>query len=148
MQDVGGHDETSFPMRLLHFRRTFVEKMFAIHGKVELLKRDQQPLGPYPRHYYDPFQLSYRPEVIEMLKSEEYAAIKADYDRISTAHFEKSYFYPADMRFANSDALFLSEELTAQISAAYKEQCRLLCYGPYPSWREVQARFNELRNLL
>jgi hypothetical protein len=145
---LGADDETSFPMRLLHFRRTFVEKMFAIHGKVELLKRDQQPLGPYPRHYYDLFQLSSRPEVIEMLKSEEYAAIKADYDRISTAHFEKSYFYPADMRFANSNALFPSEELTAQISAAYKEQCRLLCYGPYPSWREVQARFNELRNLL
>ena len=46
---LGAEDETSFPMRLLHFRRTFVEKMFAIHSKVELLKRDKQPLGPY-RH--------------------------------------------------------------------------------------------------
>jgi hypothetical protein len=26
-------DEGAFPMRLLHFRRTFVEKMFAIHSK-------------------------------------------------------------------------------------------------------------------
>lgn len=42
-------------MRLLHFRRTFVEKMFAVHGKVELLKRDGQPLGSYARHYYDMF---------------------------------------------------------------------------------------------
>ena len=25
-------------MRLLHFRRTFVEKMFAVHSKVELLQ--------------------------------------------------------------------------------------------------------------
>jgi hypothetical protein len=25
-------------MRLLHFRRTFVEKMFTIHGKVEAFK--------------------------------------------------------------------------------------------------------------
>ena len=40
------------------FRRTFVEKMFAIHSKVELLKRDKQPLGSYARHYYDLFQLS------------------------------------------------------------------------------------------
>jgi Nucleotidyl transferase AbiEii toxin, Type IV TA system len=62
---------------------SFVEKMFAIHGKVELLKRDKQALGPYPRHYYDLYQLSARPEVIAMLKSEEYVAIKADYDRIS-----------------------------------------------------------------
>ena len=145
---LGAEDEISFPMRLLHFRRTFVEKMFAIHGKVELLKRDQQPLGPYPRHYYDLFQLSSRREVIEMLNSEEYAAIKTDYDRISKAHFEKSYFYPADMRFANSDALFPPENLAIQIAAVFEEQCRLLCYGPYPSWQEVQARFNELRNLL
>src|ERR1035441_8589694 len=118
---LGAEDEGRFPFRLLHFRRTFVEKMFAIHGKVELLKRDKQPLGPYPRHYYDLFQLSSRPEVIAMLKSDEYAAIKADYDRISCEHFEKSYFHPADMRFANSDALFPPEELSAQIAAAYEE---------------------------
>lgn len=145
---LGADDETLFPMRLLHFRRTFVEKIFAIHGKVELLKRDQQPLGPYPRHYYDLFQLSSRPEVIEMLKTEEYAAIKADYDRISREHFGNSYFYPADMRFANSDALFPQEALSAQIAMAYEAQCRLLCYGPYPSWPQVQVRFIELRNLI
>jgi hypothetical protein len=42
---LGADDETPFSLRLLHYRRTFVEKMFAIHGKVELLKRDGQPLG-------------------------------------------------------------------------------------------------------
>jgi hypothetical protein len=145
---LGAEDEAAFPMRLLHFRRTFVEKMFAIHGKVELLKRDKQPLGPYPRHYYDLYQLSSRAEVIEMLKSDEYAAIKADYDRISRQYFEKSYFYPADMRFSNSEALFPPEDLSAQIAAAYEEQCRLLCYGSHPSWQEVLARFKELRELL
>lgn len=36
---LGAEDEGSFSMRLLHFRRTFVEKMFAIHSKVELLAR-------------------------------------------------------------------------------------------------------------
>jgi hypothetical protein len=83
-----------------------------------------------------------------MLKSEECAAIKADYDRISREHFEKSYFHPADMRFANSDALFPADELSAQVAAAYEEQCRLLRYGPHPSWQEIRARFNELRDLL
>lgn len=145
---LGAEDEKSFPMRLLHFRRTFVEKMFAIHGKIELLKRDKQPLGPYPRHYYDLYQLSSRAEVMEMLKSNEYAAIKADYDRISRQHFERSYFYPSDMHFANSDALFPPDELADQIAAAYEEQCRMLCYGPHPSWQQVQERFKELRDLL
>lgn len=141
-------DEGPFTMRLLHFRRTFVEKMFAIHGKVELLKRDGTPLSTYARHYYDLFQLSAKREVTAMLKSAEYAEIKADYDRISTAHFARSYFRPADMRFSNSDALFPPAGLAAIIGAGYEAQCKLLCYGPYPSWAEVQARFVQLRELL
>jgi hypothetical protein len=145
---LNAEDEGPFAMRLLHFRRTFVEKMFAIHGKVELLKRDRQPLGSYARHYYDLFQLAARDEVIAMLKSQEYAAIKSDYDRISREHFPKSYFSPEGMSFARSDALFPPPELSAAIGAEYEAQCKMLCYGPYPSWDEVQARFLELRDLL
>ena len=135
-------------MRLLHFRRTFVEKMFAIHSKVELLKRNRQPLGSYARHYYDLFQLSRLPEVDAMLRSEEYGAIKADYDQISKTHFPASYFFPEGMRFAGSDALFPPSELAATIGAEYEGQCKMLCYGPYPTWAEVQACFLELRDLL
>jgi hypothetical protein len=62
-QSLGAEDEGRFSLRLLHFRRTFVEKMFAIHSKIELFKRDKQPLGSYARHYYDLFQLSGHPEV-------------------------------------------------------------------------------------
>src|SRR5271165_5423352 len=88
---LGAGDEGPFEMRLLHFRRTFVEKMFAIHARVEAFKMGGQPIGGYARHYYDLFCLIRRPEVLAMLHSEEYAAIKADYDRISTEHFPKSY---------------------------------------------------------
>ena len=145
---MGAEDEGSFSMRLLHFRRTFVEKLFAIHGKVELLKRDRQLLGTYARHYYDLHQLAGRDEVRAMLASDEYTAIKTDYDRISRARFPRSYFYPEGMSFARSDALFPPAELAAKISVEYEEQCRLLCYGPYPSWAEAQARLEELRHLL
>jgi hypothetical protein len=141
-------DEGPFPMRLLHFRRTFVEKMFAIHSKVELLKRKGQPLGTYARHYYDLFQLAAQPEVPAMLMSAEYAAIREDYDRISRAHFPKSYFYPDDMSFANSDALFPPAGLAETIGVEYEAQCRMLCYGPHPSWAEVKARLLELRDML
>ena len=145
---LGADDEGSFSMRLLHFRRTFVEKMFAIHGKVELLKRDRQPLGTYARHYYDLHQLAARDEVTAMLASDEYALIKADYDRISRAHFPRSYFYPEGMSFAQSDALFPPLELAATIKAEYDRQCKMLCYGPYPSWEEIQDRLQGLRNIL
>lgn len=147
-RSLGTEDESTFSMRLLHFRRTFVEKMFAIHGKVEILKQTGQPIGSYARHYYDLFQLAAQPEVIAMLSSPEYADIKADYDRISRAHFSRSYFYPNDMSFANSDALFPPPELAAKIGTQYEEQCRRLCYGTYPLWAQVQARFLELRRLL
>jgi hypothetical protein len=68
---LGADDEAVFTMRLLHFRRTFVEKLFAIHGKVELLKRDGRPVGSYARHYYDLAQLALQPEVHAMLSSDE-----------------------------------------------------------------------------
>jgi hypothetical protein len=145
---LGAEDETTFPMRLLHFRRTFVEKMFAIHSKIELLKRDGQPLGSYARHYYDLFQLAAQPEVLAMLKSAEYAIIKADYDHISRAHFPKSYFHPEDMSFAKSDALFPPAELAGVIGSEYDRQCKVLCYGPFPTWAKVQTRLEELRQHL
>lgn len=147
-QSIGADDEASFSLRLLHFRRTFVEKMFAIHSKVELLKRDDQPIGSYARHYYDLYQLAAQPEVGAMLRSDEYATIKADYDEISRVHFPKSYFHPEGMSFARSDALFPPADLATLIGPEYEQQCRTLCYGPFPSWSQVQARFDELRDVL
>jgi hypothetical protein len=122
--------------------------MFAIHAKVELLKRDRQPIGTYARHYYDLFQLAGQDEVIAMLKSAEYAAIKADYDQISSNHFARSYFHPDDMSFAKSDALFPPTELATTIAVEYDRQCKVLCYGQYPSWEEIQTRLLDLRPLL
>jgi predicted nucleotidyltransferase component of viral defense system len=145
---MGTDDQGSFPMRLLHFRRTFVEKLFAIHSKVEVLKRDGRPIGTYARHYYDLFQLAAQPEVTAMLNSAEYAEIKNDYDQISRVHFPKSYFFPEAMRFSMSDALFPPATLAAALGAEYEAQCQMLCYGPYPSWSEVQARFLLVRDLL
>ena len=91
---LGADDEGPFEMRLLHFRRTFVEKMFAIHGKVDAYQETGREIGGYARHYYDLFCLAERPEVPAMLRSEECATIKADYDRISRGYFEKSYVHP------------------------------------------------------
>jgi hypothetical protein len=145
---LGADDEDPFTMRLLHFRRTFVEKMFAIHGKVQILRRDGTALGTYARHYYDLFQLANQAEVIAMLKSAEYDAIKKDYDEISRKYFEKSYFAPPDMTFAKSNALFPPVDLAKVIGIEYEAQCKLLCYGPYPSWEEVQTKLKEIRELL
>ncbi|HMN95253.1 MAG TPA: nucleotidyl transferase AbiEii/AbiGii toxin family protein [Phycisphaerales bacterium] len=144
-QTLGAEDEAPFTMRLLHFRRTFVEKLFAIHAKVELLKRDGRAVGGYARHYYDLYRLAGQEEVKAMLRTDEYAAIKADYDAISRAHFARDYFHPDGMSFAKSDAIFPTGELADMLAGAYEQQCRMLCYGPVPSWSDVRGRFDELR---
>lgn len=145
---LGADDERGFEMRLLHFRRTFVEKMFAIHAKVEAFKQTGKEIGSYARHYYDLFCLAERPEVLAMLKSEEYGTIKTDYDRVSREHFEKSYVAPADMRFANSDALFPASNLRDMIASGFDAQCRVLCFGSFPSWDDVQMRLEAMREYL
>jgi len=122
--------------------------MFAIHAKVEAYKKEGKDIGGYARHYYDLFCLAERSEVLAMLQSEEYGTIKADYDRISREHFEKSYVAPKGMSFANSDALFPSDDLRPVIATAFERQCRVLCFGPAPGWAEVEARLMELREIL
>ena len=67
-----------------------------------------------------------------MLRSDEYAGIKADYDRISTEHFPKSYVPPPDMSFAKSDALFPSAGLRAAIAADFECSAAFCVSGPPP----------------
>lgn len=145
---LGADDEGPFEMRLLHFRRTFVEKMFAIHGKVDAYQKTGREIGGYARHYYDLYCLADRPEVIATLRSQEYGTIKADYDRISREHFDKSYVPPPDMSFAKSVALFPEGELRTVLASEFEKQCRVLCFGPFPTWAEVQARLEGIRDLL
>jgi hypothetical protein len=145
---IGAEDEAGFEMTLLHFRRTFVEKLFAIHSKIEILKRDGGILQSYPRHYYDLHQLSLQPEVAQMLQTEEYSEIKQDYHRITSAAYPDHYFHPPERKFALSDSLFPASDLRDMIAAAYMEQCDNLCFGSYPTWEEVELRFLELRDLL
>ena len=123
----------------------FVEKLFATHGKVAIFRRTGRPIGTYARHYYDLAQLAIQPEVEAMLRSDEYAAIKADYDIISRTHFAQGYVPPPGLRFAKSEALFPEAELARLLSAEYEAQCRQLCLGPFPSWGEMQARMERLR---
>ena len=113
-----------------------------------MLKREGRALGSYARHYYDLFRLAEQSEVGAMLASDEYASIKTDYDTISRAHFAQSYFAPEGMSFARSDALFPPAALADTIGREYEAQCRQLCFGAYPSWDKVRARFLELRALL
>nr|WP_261339218.1 nucleotidyl transferase AbiEii/AbiGii toxin family protein [Singulisphaera acidiphila] len=145
---LGAEDESTFTMSLLHFRRTFVEKLFTIHGKIEQYLKDGKPLGTYARHYYDLYMLAQRAEVPAMLRSEEYEQLRLDYDRVSRTHFPKHYIPPEGMRFNQSAALFPTGELRTMVSGEYKRQCQLLCFGDHPSWEKIEECFSTLKDLI
>jgi nucleotidyltransferase AbiEii toxin of type IV toxin-antitoxin system len=137
-----------FSLRVLHFRRTFVEKLFALHHKVERgLLEERQPLGSYARHYYDLSQLLGQQEVQVMLRSSEYADIARDYHTLTTRYFPRQLL-PPGMNLAMSQALFPSETLAQELAAEYQRQCQLLCYGEYPSFAAVLAALEGIREFL
>lgn len=147
---AGVVDLEGFEMSLLHYRRTFVEKMFAIHSKVVRLLDEDEPLGRDARHYPDLYVLAGEQEVRSMLATPEYEEIKLDYDEKSSQFFPNSHRPPENLSFAASPALFPEESLHSQLSAEYGEQCELLFSqrSDYPDFDAVLARFQELRNLL
>ncbi len=103
-------DLAPFEMTLLHYRRTFVEKLFTIHARVERMQDQGVPLDRWGRHYADLEILARDPEVQAMLESSEYDEIKADYDSNSRKFYGDSYRPPEGMSFRTSDALFPSDE--------------------------------------
>jgi hypothetical protein len=142
-------DLAGFEMTLLHYRRTFVEKMFALHGKVVRLQQDGVALGRDARHYPDLWVLAGEHEVRTMLASPEYGAIRRDYDAKSREFFPKGYRPPEGLSFANSPALFPDDALREQLAEEYRAQCQLLFSGgDYPPFEDVLARFEALRALL
>jgi hypothetical protein len=114
-QSLGADDEGPFSHRLLHSRRTFVEKLFAIHSKVGLRQARQATSWQLRAALLRTISIVGATRSRHMLRSDKYAAIKADYDQISRAHFPRSYFFPEGMSFARSDALFPPPELEAVI---------------------------------
>ena len=141
-------DLEPFAMDLLHFRRTFVEKLFTVHGKVERLKSEGQRLQRDSRHYADLYVLAATPEVLAMIESEEYAEIRADYDAKSKQFFGRFYRPPEGLRFNHSDALFLPGDLRRMVEEDYYADCRRLFRDEPPAFELVIDRLQGLAQKL
>lgn len=137
-----------FRLKLLHFRRTVVEKMFALHDKVERgLIQSGTPIGGYARHYYDLSQLLERSEVREMLASSEYVEIVRDYHDVTTRFFPHQAF-PPNLELAHSPALFPSDDIRGVLETDYIEQCEALCYRDFPEFTGVLGMLEGIRVFL
>lgn len=141
-------DCTPFKLNLLHFRRTFVEKMFALHDKVARgFIVEGKPIGSYARHYYDVSQLLQRDEVKAMLEGSEYAEIVRDYHRLSVSFFP-AQVYPDGLDLTKSPAVFPTGRVKDALAADYSEQCEILCYGAYPGFEDILGMFEAVRPCL
>lgn len=136
-------DIAPFDMTLLHFRRTFVEKLFAIHAIVHDVQNGAR-LGRAARHYADLHALAGTRDVKDMLATDEYRAIFDDCAEISAREFPTQHAMPDDRSFATSPALIPDDGLRAKLEADYEAECALLFYGPYPTFDQVLERLAQL----
>jgi len=140
-----GEDCRTFPMRLLHYKRTFIEKMFALHDKVERgVIEENKPIGSYARHYYDTYQLLQQQDVQLMLEQHNYIEICQSYRELTTKYFPDQRL-PACMNLNNSRALFPHQDLARQLGEGYMAQCSALCFGPFPEFEDVLAEYEKIR---
>lgn len=147
--DSGTDDRQHFEMRLLHFRRTFVEKLFTLHSRVERAKKQGKELGRDARHYYDLAMLLTEPQTRVMLESEEYGAICGQYRELTAKFYPGQVkLLPDGMNLSDSSALFPQPELKAMLAAAYAREADALCYGEYPSFDDILEGFAGMRSSL
>jgi hypothetical protein len=124
-----------------------IEKLYALHHKVEHgFLQERTPIGTYARHYYDVSQILPCPEVQAMLQDPtELVRIATDYRRLTLLYFPKQLL-PTNMNLSTSKALFPdTPDLRSHLAQAYVEQCTSLCYGSYPSFDEVLALLESLK---
>lgn len=145
----GTDDRSPFEMRLLHFRRTFVEKLFTLHSRVERAKKQGKDLRRDARHYYDLAMLLKEPQTRAMLASEEFKVICRQYRDITAKFYSGQIkLLPDGMDLSNSAAFFPDPALEKMLSAAYVREADSLCYGPYPSFDDILESFEVIRSCL
>ncbi len=147
--DSGTDDRMPFEIRLLHFRRTFVEKLFTLHSRVERVIEQGKELGRDARHYYDLALLLGEPQTKSMLESDEFKVICGQY-RDLTAKFypDQIKLLPDGMNLSASSAFFPDPELRSRLSSTYVREADTLCFGTYPNFDEILEGFKGIRTLL
>lgn len=145
---LGAEDETSFEMLVLHYRRTFVEKLFAIHTAIINFENQKQPVGNQIRHYYDIYCLLQTADVQNMLKTKEYQDIKEDVSIIGQSSFHQAIIdLPQGLNFSQSPAFNLHSDTEEEISKLYQNQLGRLCYGICPPWDAIQEMIHCFKNV-
>ena len=117
---------------LLHPKRTFVEKLFAIHSAYE----SGEIIGKI-RHYYDVYKLLELSEVIHFIGTEDFNRLKNDVATFSKENWPDSPI-PAKNNFSKSTAFNPPKEDLARIEAEYNRSD--IYYGSKPQFKTILTR--------
>ncbi|RDI73638.1 nucleotidyl transferase [Gaiella occulta] len=143
---VDDDDLQPFELELLDYRRTFLEKLFAIHAAVTRhLEGETGALNRQGRHYYDIYRLLERDEVREFIATDGYRALASEIEDVTRQYFPDDHRAPADLRFANSPALAPGDDLRVILDSEYTAS-RHLYYGDAPTLAEALSRIEAVRN--
>lgn len=138
----------AFSMRLMDIRRTFIEKLFAIHSEVERHLSGARELGTSARHYYDLHALAKTEEVKTFLGTDNQKEIVQDYEAICRQHFP-SAILPPEMSLRESRALFPDQHLSKSLKQIYQMQIELLVFEDSPpSFEAVLNTFQSVREYI
>lgn len=125
-------DVEPFEILVLDPKRTFVEKLFAIHSAYT-----NGQIEKYVRHYYDVHKLLGLKDIQDFVGTSEYVKLKEDVAKVSEQFFKT--VPPPDLDFSRSAAFQSSSELIAEIDRSLAAQ-RGLYFSELPSARDILSR--------
>jgi len=146
----GWEDLQPFEIEALHPGRTFVEKLFAVHGLATGLaaESDRAVRGTEARHFYDLYFLADRticPALDLLEQGDTYTELVDDCQRVSARWFpDRPATRPArGFRFSPA---FADDALAGRIGPAFDRTMRQLCYpgAPRPTLDDVRVRLRAL----
>jgi hypothetical protein len=132
----------AFPVRTLHYQRTFVEKLFAVHQAVVRAASDDSALQRQGRHYYDLWCLWKQADVQAYAHSDEFERVATEVAAIGERYWGKHHSAPEALDFGRSPAIRPDDALQARIAAAYDAD-RDLIFGAAPAFSEILKMLQE-----
>ncbi len=127
-------------MNLLHPKRTFVEKLYAIYSAYESGK-----ISGKTRHYYDVFKLLGMAEVADFLGTEEYTTLKKSVAEFSRENWPASPLPPKN-RLAGAAAFNPVGDQRVRIEREFAQSD--IYYGRKPEFAEVIVRIQGFQERL
>ncbi len=134
-----------FEIDLLHFTRTFVEKLSCVHSLALDYIRNDRAIGRNVRHYADLYALAGLPEVQRFVGTADYEELRENIAQNTAEWF--SYAIPLEQgaKFADSPAVAPGSDLRRALRVAYQREVPQLFFrGDPPGLDDVLERLGSL----